>query len=357
MGHRFSPYSSGISSRYKSFATPQYGDSAVYGGLSTATNFDPYPTSVSTCSWPRASYPVHYGLAYSDESSAHYSAQPHPPSYMLPNTDPMNSINSVYLNNSLGRTQQTNLWTDQVSSAAVASVMATSDGSHVNSSYGLQGTENTASFNAINNSSTDRILPAPSASKVLAAAPQSSLDTHCLSALSSHRGSLGWTDVPSSTSVGSSRTSNSTDSDTRIASAGVSHDIVFGYDVSPSNQDISSNTASNETTDSPPAIRSSLDDTQRVQTVSRESNAFIPSPTDAVIHYGYTSASTKWPRNHGELTTGQPYHRIPNISTTRIPGQQCGSSISQDCSQDTSGWQSHSNRGSLGNSSSFSTHH
>jgi hypothetical protein len=365
MNHRFSPYSSGVSGRFKFFATPQYGDSPEYGGLPTVTNFDPYPTSAPACSWARSSYSPHYGLTYSDEPNSHYSAQPPPPSYMLPNTDPMNNINSVYLNNSLGRAQQANMWTHHVSSAAVASTMATSNGSHANSAYGLHGTENTAPFHAINTSSTDRTLPTPSTSRTLAAAPQSSLDTHRLSALSSHRGSLGWTDSPSSTSVGSSRTSNSTDSESRMASAGASHDLMFGYAVSPGTQDISSTITSNETPDSPQESRRPFHDDAPVRTVSQGSNSFVPFPTEVVGNYAYTS-TPKWLRNHGSLSTGQPYRPAPSISTGRIAGQQCGGSLpqdsllQQDCSQGSSGWQSHSNRESvtsLSNSSSFSTHH
>ena len=241
--------------------------------------------------------------------------------------------------------------------------MATSNESHVNSAYGLQGTENAASFHAVNTSSTDRILPTPSASRTLPVAPQSSLDTHCLSALSSHRGSLGWTDTPSSTSVGSSRTSNSTDSESRMVSAGAGHDLMFGYAVSPGTQDISSTTTSNETPDSPQENRRPFHDDARVRTVSEGSNSFVPSPTEVVGNYGYTS--DKWPRNQGALSTGDLYRRAPSVSTARVPGQQCGgtlpqdSLLQQDCSQG-SGWQSHSNGGSVtsfSNSSSFSAQH
>lgn len=355
MSHRYSPYSNGVSSRLKSFATPQYADSTAYNGLSAAANFDAYSTSASACSWARPNYSPHYGLSYSDEPASHYSTQPPPPSYMLPNTDPMNNLNSCYLNGSLGRAQQAGLWSDQLSSGVVASSMASSHGTHSTAAYGSHGSENTASFHAINTSSTDRILPTPSASRTLAAAPQSSLDTQNLSALShSHRNSLGWnTDTPSSTSATSSRTSNSTDSDCRIVSAGTSQEMGFGYiGISHSTQDLTSMTEAAEISRSPHANRQSTDSGRRVRTISRDSSNLAPSPSDAVTNYGYSTGT--WDRNHnhtlGHLMNGQLYHRVPSISTARA-------SVQQDCAQDAEWDPPRLPRAPLSNSSSFSNSH
>jgi hypothetical protein len=352
LSHRYSPYSSGGSSQCKPFASMQYTDSTAYAGLPTGPHFDHYQTSAITCSYSRPTYVPHYGLTYSEEPASHYSTQPPPPSYMLPNTDPMNNNNSCYLSG-LGRAQQTSLWADPVSSAGVASTITPSSGSNTHTSYGLQ--ENSVSIHAIDTSPTDRILPTLSASRTLAAAPQSSLDTQCLSALS-HRSSLGWnTDTPSSKSGASSRTSNSTDSDSRVVSAGP-----FGYiDVSASTQELADTTAGMELSHSPNDLRRSSDDS-RNRIGSRESHGLGHSPRDT-MNYPYTSSRSI--RNHqassGRLMSGQVYHPVPNTSNARSSIQQDFSLNLHDLNHDGT-WQSHSQRSSvasLSNSSSFSNIH
>ena len=274
---------------------------------------------------------------------------------MQPNPDHMNNINSWYPNGSLGRMQPASLWTDQVSSAVVASTLASSNGSHSTSTYGLQGSENTTSFHAVNASSTDRILPTPSTSRALAAAPPSSLDTQNLSALShSHRNSLGWnTDTPSSTSGASSRTSNSTDSDCRIVSTEASQEMGFGYiGVSSSTQDLTNMTEATEISHSTHASRRLSDGSRRVRAVSKESNGLIPSPNDTAANYGYTTSG--WDRNHnnslGHLINGQLYHRAPNFSNAR-------GSFQADCAPEGDWDQPRVPRTPVDNSSSFSNSH
>lgn len=312
---------------------------------------DPYQTAALSCSYSRPSYVSHYGLTYSEEPASHYSTQP-PPSYMLPNTDPMNNTNSCYLSG-LGRAQQTSLWHDPVSSAAVSSTMTPSRGSNTHTSYGLQ--ENSIAFHAINTSPTDRILPTLSASRTLAAAPQSSLDMQCLSALS-QPSSLGWnTDTPSSASGGSSRTSNSTDSDSRVVSSGP-----FGYiDVPASGQELADSTAGIDLSQSPNDLRRSSDDS-RNRLGSRDSHGLGQSPRDT-MNYPYTSSRSI--RNHhtssGRLMSGQVYHPVPNTSNVRSSVQQDFTSNLHDLSHEST-WQSHSQRSSvasLSNSSSFSNIH
>lgn len=348
MSHRYSPYSGGGSSRSRPTAGIQYADSTAFGGFPTAPSFDPYETPATTCSWIRPIYAPHYGLNYSEEPSTHFSTHPPPPSYMLPNTDPMNNINSCYLSSSLSRAQQATLWADPVSSAAVLPAIASSSGGHTSTAYSLQ--DNTTSLHAVNTSSTDRILPTPSASRTLAAAPQSSLDTQCLSALS-HRSSLGWnTDTPSSTSGASSRTSNSTDSDIRIVSA-----CPFGYiDVSSSTQGLVDATAGTEIPHSPNDIRRPSDD-NRIRIASRD--GLGQSPKDA-MNYPYSSGRSI--RNHhcgsGRLMSGQLYHPAPTPSSTRGSIHQDFSPTLQDLNHEDT-WQSHSQQSSLAslsNSSCFS---
>jgi hypothetical protein len=352
MSHRYSPYSSGGSSRPKPFTSIQYPDTSAYGGLPTGPHFDPYQSAAITCSYPRTSYVPHYGLTYAEEPSSHYSTHPPPPSYMLPNTDPMNNTNSCYLSG-LGRAQQTSLWADPVSSAAVPSTMTTSAGNNTHTSYGLQ--ESSVAFHAMNTSSIDRILPTLSASRTLAAAPQSSLDTQCLSALS-HRSSSGWiTDTPSSMSGSSSRTSNSTDSDSRVVSSGP-----FGYiDVSASTQELADTTAGIELSHSPSDLRRSSDDSHN-RLASRDSHGLGQSPRDT-MNYPYTSSRSI--RNHrtssGRLMSGQVYHPVLNTSNANRTIQQDCSPDLHDLSHDGT-WQSHSQRSSvasLSNSSSFSNIH
>lgn len=351
MSHRFSPYSGGGSNRFKPFSSSQCAEPTAYGGLTATSTYDPYQNTTSSCAWVRPTYAPQYSLAFADETASHYSAQAAPPSYMLPNTDPMNNINSCYLNSNLGRPQQTSLWTDSVTSSLVAPTM-TSNGGHVNTAYGLQ--DNATSFHAVNTSSTDRILPTPSASRTLAGAPQSSLDSQCLSALS-HRSSLGWTtETSSSTSGLSSRTSNSTDSD-RVVSAGP-----FGYvDMSSNAQELADTTSGIEISQSPNDARRSSDDSC-VQIGSHDGHRLGQSPSN-LMNYPYASGRSIG--NHhsatGRLISGQVYHPVPISSNTR-------SSIQQDCSptlqevNHEATWQTHSQRSSvasLSNSSGFNSLH
>jgi hypothetical protein len=348
MSHRFSPYSS----RYKPFASSHCMDSAVYGGL---PNFDPYQASATICSWTRPAYPPQYGLAYSDESTSHYSTQPPTPSYMLPNTDPINNTNSCYSNSSLSRVPQASMWNDPVSSATVASAMTGSSGCHLNTAYGLQ--DNISSFHTVCTSPTDRILPTPSASRNLAAAPQSSLDSQCLSALSHHSSSSWNTDTLSGAAGASSRTSTSTDSESRMASADP-----FGYiDVSSNAQDAAESTTGIEISHSSSGNRR-LSEDGCPQMGSRDNNGMDHLPTDT-MSYPYTSSRTL--RNHqpvsGRLISGQLYQPIPNSFSTRGSTQQDCSPNLQNMNHEST-WQSqnHSQRSSvasLSNSSSFSNIH
>lgn len=351
MSHRYSPYSGGNSSRSKPFASVQYADSAAYGGLPAGPQFDSYQNTPTTCSWTRPNYVPHYGLSYPDEPVSHYSTQPPPPSYMLPNTDPMSTTNSCYLSG-LGRAQQPSLWADPGSSSTVAPAMTPLSGGNTNNSFGLQ--ESSMSYHTIN-TSTDRILPNLSASRTLAAAPPSSLDSQCLSALS-HRSSLGWTtDTPSSTSAASSRMSNSTDSDSRVVSAGP-----FGYvDVSANAQELATATAVIDISHSPNDIRRSSDD-NRNRNGALEIHELGSSPRDT-MSYPYTSSRNI--RNHhntsGRLVSGQAYHPVSATSNTRGSLSQGCPSTLQDFGHEST-WQSPSQRSSvasISNSSSFSNVH
>ena len=351
ISQRYAPYSGGSSNRSKPFASIQYADSTTYGALPAGPHFESYQTTPTTCAWNRPSYVPHYGLTYPEEPVSHYSTQPPPPSYMLPNTDPMSTTNSCYLSG-LGRAQQPNIWADSGSSSAATPAMSLLSGGNTNTSFGLQ--ESAISYHAIN-TSTDRILPNLSASRTLAAAPPSSLDSQCLSALS-HRSSLGWTtDTPSSTSAASSRMSNSTDSDSRVFSSGP-----FGYvDISANAQELATATSVIDISHSPNDVRRSSED-NRNRSGALEIHDLGHSPRDT-MSYPYTSSRTI--RSHhntsGRLVSGQAYHPAPATSTNRGSlSQGCPPNI-QDFGHEGT-WHSPPQRSSvasISNSSSFSNVH
>ena len=297
-------------------------------------------------------------MDYNDEEIPNqYHGQP--PSYMLPNTDPMNNMSSCYLNSSLERVSQNGVWSDQVGNGPGSS----SSGTFVASAYPVQSHTDPGGLHPLNTSSlaigtTDRILPTPAVSRGLAAPAVSSLESLACSETApssafSHRSSLGWnTDSLSSTSQASSRVSNSLSqgSTERSMMVGTTHDIGFGWTSTVSHSPAGTVQTTTDVVDpqaySPFDIRAPIETevTQRCRTESCES--LMPASNTTTGSYGYDGSS------HGRysiLNSSSSAHLIDGQEYTRVqqnPTRQ--RSLVTDCQQGCSQCQDHaSQRGSV----------
>lgn len=159
---------------YVSRCAPQ--PTLQYHTIPSSSDYNPYSSQTSNVDWSRASYVGQVGhmAPYSpypdDEESSPYNAQP--PSFILPNTDPMSTNNAYLVHGHGGRPHPSSLWpepqhylsqpTSQLTSTAYTMTHSTPQ------TFQPNGT-------AVNLPS-DRILPQPFTARGYIPTPASSID-------------------------------------------------------------------------------------------------------------------------------------------------------------------------------------
>jgi len=346
---RYEPYPMSAPSRIQYMTTAptsSYTRPMHYANTQNGMDYTAYSTSNQSMSWARPSYGS-YAMAYEDDTSSPYATQ-QPPSWMLPNPDPMTNATACYVNGQMPRSQQNGMWAEHMN----ASSLSQQTQQLLAPAYTVGGNDGTAGFQAANTlgssmTANDRILPTPARNYTTTGV--STLESLPMSALS-HRSSVGWqTETASNASQTSSRTSCSNGSDPssqRLNPTCPSQDLTYGYmgmttsthtTVPASSLPIAvDNTQSPQQTQATPA---STQNTQRCRTISRES--LRSSPTANPIGYGYTSSAGARTSNlrhaSGTLADGQSYTRAQPLANTAV----------EDYGQDYSACQSQSNRASI----------
>jgi hypothetical protein len=378
---RYHPYSYSSSCRYP-FAPSSSSYSPGHSTYQSAQNGVDYSSygGPSQCgSWTRSnSYASPYS-PYESESTSPYSSQP--PSYMLPNTDPMTNGNPYLVNPYSTKSHANQMWAEQPSSTN----QSQSASQFMAASYSLPSSDSLITYNnsastslkadlpyqAVSNQQPialngDRTLPTPAA-RTYTSSTVSTLESLPMSALS-HRSSIGsgWqTEISSNSSHISSHTSCSSAGGSQDFGADrpITHrdsqDLTYsyiGYGNSPQSTLPSSglSTVVNNNTQSSqaplPMVSAELG-SQRCRTVSNETSH--ESPGGVSSSYGYTGAtvtrSSQTRTASGQLSNGETYTRA-NPSLTRRE------SAAEDFVADCSGCQPSSNRASIASINNMSTY-
>lgn len=399
---RYSPYPYPSPCRYNNTTSQSaYSPPApsTYSNMQNNVEYNPYSGPTQGVSWSRSgSYSSTYS-PYEAETTSPYTTQP--PSFILPNNDPMTNANPYLVSSYTTKTQPTQGWVDQAVSMphsqsnhqimAVGYAMPSSDSlmtyhntqTPANSTFkGDQvmpyPTLASQQPSALTN---DRTLPTPGIRNYSSSAHTvSTLDSLPLSALS-HRSSLGWqTDASSSSSHISSQTSCSSAGSSQDFSAtdrtpalhrdpqDLSYSTYLGYTTSPQPtlQANALSTIINDTQQpSQPLLPANITSdmtSQRCGTISQESSTSShhhhhqdsPSAT-ASSSYGYTGASVT--RNSqsrgggaGQLSNGTTYTRAQpshNVGGAVTRSREAGGA--EECNaNDCSGCQGGGNRPEVG---------
>ena len=362
--NRWQPY--GHSSPYRqSYAAshPSYSPQghATYHGLQNPIDFSPYSQPSQHAPWTRGPYSTY--SPYEGESTSPYSSQP--PSFMLPDTNPMTQGNSYLINSYLSKPQSSQVWSETAVSASphpdnqvptslypeqTCSVYNTS------SAYGnsLARNEQALHYPAVTSSvgiphaMNDRTLPTPGGRgySIGTAAAHEAQPTSAYS----HRSSIGWsTDGSTNSSHISSQSSISSGSISQDFSHGEAirtdrhpQDLGFnllGFAGSPQAVSTSNPLAvgTSDTTTSHAQLPSTITElgTQRCHTVTQEEDQAHESPCTSAPTYAYTGAPMA--RSHrsrnlsGQSSSGATYTRAhqstlpPRESTTEECRPECPS--------------------------------
>jgi hypothetical protein len=170
---RYSPYSLPSQHRLYGLSTasrysPQSG--LQYHAVPSNFDYNPYATHNASVDWTRHAYQGHVGHVgpYSpypdDEESSPYTTQP--PSFILPNTDPM-STNSYHMHSYPVRPQPSTFWPEAQQNMPQPNTQLTSSAYNLTSelSHAYQG-----------GMTADRTLPHPYAARTYMHTPASSID-------------------------------------------------------------------------------------------------------------------------------------------------------------------------------------
>ena len=392
---RYSPYPSYTSPYRSCYASSpsSYSPSThpTYQNMQPGIDYNSYSAPSHSLSWSRSnSYSSAYS-PYDTETTSPYTSQP--PSFILPNTDPMSNGNPYLVNPYTTKSQSSQIWSEQATSIthpqSASQVMAagyalpSSDAlltynSNQNSANTALRSDHTLPYQTLSNQQpptlgSDRTLPNPSVRTYLPSG-SSSLDRTALEGLPlsavSHRSSLGsslgWqTDTASSSSHLSSQTSVSSNGGSqdfgtdRAAMHRDSHDMGYtylGYSCSPHaahpSSTIDTITQDNQATQ--PSLHTVGADAsaQRCRTTSSEGQHDSPSAT-ASSSYGYTGvtpARTSQTRSaSGQLSNGATYTRAQPSITRREGG-------TEECTADCTGCQASSNRASIASINNISNY-
>ena len=383
-----SPYRSCYASSPSSYSPPAQ---STYHNVQSGIDYNSYSAPSHNLSWSRSnSYSSGYS-PYDTETPGPYT--PQPPSFILPNTDPMSNGNPYLVNPYTTKSNSSQVWPEQATSVthpqSTSQVMATgyalpsSDAllaysGNQNSANTALRSDHTLPHQTLSNQqpptlSSDRTLPNPSVRTYLPSGG-SSLDRTALEGLPlsavSHRSSLGsslgWqTDTASSSSHLSSQTScssNGGSQDFGTDRAPVhrdSHDMGYpylGYSCSPQAAH-PSNTLDTITHDhqaTQPSLHTAGADlgSQRCRTISSDGQHDSPSAT-ASSTYGYTGvtpARTSQTRTAtGQLSNGATYTRAQPSITRREVG-------TDECAADCTGCQTSSSRASIASINNLSNY-
>jgi hypothetical protein len=232
---RFHPYAYSSTPRYTYSPSPSSYNASGQGNVQNYQNsveYQPYTTPSQNPAWSRMDTYSNSYSPYDTEATSPYS--PHPPSFILPNTDPMgtNTGNPYLVSSYSAKSQLNQHWTDNSISASqsLASSQIMTTGYALPSSdsllnyQGMQSSTNASMkqdtgipYHALATPqsliiSQDRTLPNPSCryGSVSTGMDRPVLESHPLSATSqrSSLGSVTWpTDASSSGSHASSQTS------------------------------------------------------------------------------------------------------------------------------------------------------
>jgi hypothetical protein len=331
-----SPRSYQQSSRYSPYPVPNrsyyqptqhtYHNGIPYNNFQHSIEFQSYPGSAQG-TWPRASYAAQYPITpvhYDENSASSYSREP--PMYMLPHTDPMSNGNAYFFNQPINRNQQNGLWSEPLVSAPPSSTQ------FVTSSYTVASDETLPSFQpstgvtTANMLPTDRTLPTPSASRGLAAAPISSVESLPMSRLSYKSPNSWQTDAMlNTTQAPNTRYNSSQDSNNGTSALCPTQDMPFGYIHEPQETVLAAPMeADTEILQSPHETRmlGSIVTLGNEHHRRRSHESSESSPSN--VSYGHTSGSSGSRRSTGHssstghLVSGQEYVRLPNIRNDSI---------------------------------------
>ena len=175
---RFAPYTLPTNHRLNYMSMPSRcspQSTLQYHTLPSSVEYSPHTSQNPSVDWGRASYVGHVGQAgpYSpypdDEESSHYTAQP--PSFILPNTDPMSTNNTYYIHGHAVRPHPTSLWPESQHYVSQPS-------SHLTGSAYAMASEGPHAFHTgtAGHLPSDRILPQPFAARSYMPTPASSID-------------------------------------------------------------------------------------------------------------------------------------------------------------------------------------
>jgi hypothetical protein len=389
---RYQPYPYNAPHRYYAPSPSTYSppSHSTYHGMQSGIDYNSYNASPQGLPWSRSNSYSNTYSPYESESTNPYT--PQPPSFILPNTDPMASGNPYLVNSLSSKPQASQAWPDQ----AISVAHSQSASQIMTAGYALPSSDALMAFQSAQGSaggslrsdqaltyptlgsqqpptlSSERTLPNPSArnysSAALSALDRQNLDSIPLSAASqrSSLGSLGWQrDTASSSSHVSSQTSCSSiggsqdfTSD-RASLHRESQDLGYhylGYANSPQST-LPSNALStlmNESQASQPPLSTVAAGlgSQRCRTVSNESSSH-ESPSTGSSSYGYTGAtvtrSSQTSAASGQLSSGATYTRAGSGLARRESG-------AGECSADCSGCQSGSNRASIASINNLSSY-
>lgn len=145
-----------------------------YHHLPSSVEYSPYPHQSTSVDWrpPYAGHAGPYSPYPDDDESSPLLSQP--PSYMLPNTDPMSANNTYYMHGVGVRPQPSSLWSEPQQYISQTTTQPT----------GLPYTmphDTSQSFQTmgpIGALASDRILPQPITARSYMPAPASSIDIH-----------------------------------------------------------------------------------------------------------------------------------------------------------------------------------
>ena len=392
---RYQPYPS-YNSPYRSCyaSSPSSSSPSVhstYQNVQPGVDYGSYGAPSHNLSWSRSnSYSSAYS-PYETEATSPYTSQP--PSFILPNTDPMSNGNPYLVYPYSTKSHSSPSWQEQPASAipsqAASQVMAA--GYALPSSDALMaynGTHNTANTTLRTDQSlpyqtlgtqqppalsSDRTLPNPSGRSYLpsgiASVDRSTLDGLPLSTLS-HRSSLGsslgWqTDTASSSSHLSSQTSCSSNGCSQDFGTGRgpghrdSTDLGYNYlgysnSPQPSHPTDTLGTIISDGHAAQPLLSSAGPEigSQRCRTISNEGQHDSPSAT-ASSTYGYTGVTvaqtSKIRTASGQLSNGTTYAQArPSISRKEAGTERC----TADCT----GYQTGSSRASIASINNLSNY-
>ena len=380
--NRWQPY--GHSSSYRqSYAAshPSYSPQshASYQGLQTGIDFSPYSQTSQHGPWTRSSYSTY--SPYESENTSPYSSQP--PSFMLPDTNPMTQGNSYLINPYMSKPQSSQVWSETAApvSSRPAGQLSTSMYSdqtcsayNTGSAYGtsLARSEQAMHYSSaasgvgITHTMNDRTLPTPGSRgySIGTAVVQEAQPTSAYS----HRSSIGWsTDGSSNSSHISSQTSISSGSIGQDYQADgnrtdrTSQDLGFnmlGFAGSP--QVVSSTEpmaiGTSDSALSHAQLPSAITElgSQRCRTVTQEDDQAHGSPNISTSAYGYAAAPMPRAHQHrspsGQLSNGTTYTRAQQSTLSHRD------TSADDCGPECSSYQPTDNRASIASINNVSTY-